>query len=103
MSMCVKEKYSARELARQIDSGYYERYILSQKPFTPAIEESKRATGNVFLAIQWWLLDFCYEKGNKKCSENIGFESEWCYNFNYQKGNKNGRERIIKFGNTNTV
>jgi len=26
MSMCVKEKYSARELARQIDSGYYERY-----------------------------------------------------------------------------
>lgn len=53
MSMCVKEKYSARELARQIDSGYYERYILSQKPFTPAIEESKRATGNVFLAIQW--------------------------------------------------
>ena len=43
MSMCVKEKYSARELARQIDSGYYERYILSQKPFTPAIEESKSA------------------------------------------------------------
>ena len=42
MSMCVKEKYSARELARQIDSGYYERYMLSQKPLTPAIEELKR-------------------------------------------------------------
>ena len=28
MSMCVKERYSARELARQIDSGYYERYML---------------------------------------------------------------------------
>ena len=27
MNMCVKEKYSARELACQIDSGYYERYI----------------------------------------------------------------------------
>lgn len=36
-----------RELERQIDSGYYERYMLSQKPLTPAIEGSKRATGNV--------------------------------------------------------
>lgn len=56
MSMCVKEKYSARELARQIDSGYYERYMLSQKPLTSAIEESKRATGNVFL--DNYVLDF---------------------------------------------
>ena len=56
MSMCAKEKYSARELARQIDSGYYERYMLSQKPLTPAIEESKRATGNVFL--DNYVLDF---------------------------------------------
>ena len=51
MNMCIKERYSARELARQIDSGYYERYMLSQKPLTPAIEESKRATRNVFLEI----------------------------------------------------
>ena len=56
MSMCVKEKYSARELACQIDSGYYERYMLSQKPLTPVIEESKRATGNVFL--DNYVLDF---------------------------------------------
>ena len=56
MSLCVKEKYSARELARQIDSGYYERYMLSQKPLTPANEESKRATGNVFL--DNYVLDF---------------------------------------------
>ena len=35
-NMCIKEKYSARELARQIDSGYYERYMLSQKPLPPA-------------------------------------------------------------------
>ena len=49
MNMCVKEKYSARELERQIDSGYYERFMLSQKPLSPAIEESRRATGNVFL------------------------------------------------------
>ena len=56
MSMCVKEKYSARELARQIDSGYYERYMLSQKHMTPAIEESRKATGNVFL--DNYVLDF---------------------------------------------
>ncbi len=56
MNMCVKEKYSARELARQIDSGYYERYMLSQKPLYPAVEESRKATGNVFL--DNYVLDF---------------------------------------------
>lgn len=56
MKMCIKEKYSARELARQIDSGYYERYMLSQKTLTPAIEEAKRVTGNVFL--DNYVLDF---------------------------------------------
>ena len=56
MNMCIKERLSKRELERQIDSGYYERYMLSQKPLTPAIEESKRATGNVFL--DNYVLDF---------------------------------------------
>ena len=56
MNMCIKEKYSARELARQIDSGDYERYMLSQKPLTPAIDESKQATGNIFL--DNYVLDF---------------------------------------------
>ena len=56
MNMCIKEKYSARELARQIDSGYYERYMLSQKPLTHAIDESKQATGNIFL--DNYVLDF---------------------------------------------
>ena len=56
MNMCIKEKYSARELARQIDSGYYERYMLSQKPLIPAIDESKQATGNIFL--DNYVLDF---------------------------------------------
>lgn len=49
MNMCIKERLSKRELERQIDSGYYERYMLSRKPLSPAIEESRRATGNVFL------------------------------------------------------
>jgi len=49
MNMCIRDHLSKRELARQIDSGYYERYMLSKKPLTPAIEEAKKATGNVFL------------------------------------------------------
>lgn len=56
MNMCIKEKYSARELTRQIDSGYYERYMLSQQPLKPAIDESKQATGNIFL--DNYVLDF---------------------------------------------
>lgn len=56
MNMCVREKYSARELARQIDSGYYERYMLSRRSLTPAIDESKQATGNIFL--DNYVLDF---------------------------------------------
>ncbi len=56
MNMCIKEKYSARELARQIDSGYYERYMLSQKRVAPAIDKSKKATGNIFL--DNYVLDF---------------------------------------------
>ncbi|MBR4694604.1 MAG: hypothetical protein IKO94_00820, partial [Selenomonadaceae bacterium] len=28
--LCIKERYSKRQLERQIDSGYYERYMLSQ-------------------------------------------------------------------------
>ena len=56
MALCIKERYSTRELARQIDSGYYERYMLSQRLATPAIYDAKRATGNVFL--DTYTLDF---------------------------------------------
>ena len=56
MNLCIKERLSKRELARQIDSGYYERYMLSQKPISSAIEEAKNATGKVFL--DSYVLDF---------------------------------------------
>ena len=56
IELCIKEKYSKRELARQIDSCYYERYLLSQKPSTPALSEAKQATGNIFL--DTYTLDF---------------------------------------------
>jgi predicted nuclease of restriction endonuclease-like (RecB) superfamily len=35
ITLCIKENYSARELARQIDSGYYERYMLSKDKIAP--------------------------------------------------------------------
>lgn len=47
ISLCIKEKYSARELSRQIDSGYYERYMLSKNNILP--EPIKKASGNPFL------------------------------------------------------
>ena len=35
INLAVKEKYSKRQLARQMDSGYYERYMLSQTKILP--------------------------------------------------------------------
>ena len=35
MSLCAKEHYSKRELERQMDSAYYERYMLSSKKLIP--------------------------------------------------------------------
>ena len=35
ITLCIKENYSARELARQINSGYYERYMLSKEKLLP--------------------------------------------------------------------
>ncbi|MDO5303624.1 MAG: DUF1016 N-terminal domain-containing protein [Clostridia bacterium] len=44
LKLASKEKYKAKELARQIDSGYYERLLLSNGKATSAIE-SKDMTG----------------------------------------------------------
>ena len=35
LSLCVREKYSSRELDRQLKSAYYQRYMLSQKSLSP--------------------------------------------------------------------
>lgn len=47
ITLCVKESYSARELSRQIDSGYYERYMLSKEKLLP--EPIKGLKENPFL------------------------------------------------------
>ena len=47
ISLCIKEAYSARELDRQINSGYYERYMLSKEKLLP--EPMKELKENPFL------------------------------------------------------
>ena len=47
MRLCIKEGYSKRELERQINSGYYERYMLSKETLLP--ESVKKLGENPFL------------------------------------------------------
>ena len=56
MQLCIKEGYSARELARQVDSGYFERYMLSKSHLSPAVSQAHNDTGNIFL--DNYVLDF---------------------------------------------
>lgn len=35
ITLCIKEKYSSRELQRQLDSAYYQRYMLSTQKLEP--------------------------------------------------------------------
>lgn len=56
MQLCVKEGYSARELARQVDSGYYERYLMSKTNLSPVVSQAHNDTGNIFL--DNYVLDF---------------------------------------------
>jgi predicted nuclease of restriction endonuclease-like (RecB) superfamily len=44
--LAIKERYSFRQLERQMDSGYYERYMLSQKKLLP---EPIQSSQNPFL------------------------------------------------------
>ena len=46
MRLAIKERYSKRQLERQMDSGYYERYMLSQNKLLP---EPIRSSQNPFL------------------------------------------------------
>jgi len=41
INLCLKEKYSKRELERQIDSAYFQRYILSEKKLEPVQIEKR--------------------------------------------------------------
>ena len=54
IKLCIKERYSKRELERQLDSGYYERYMLSQEKILPI--ELPQSIRNQFL--DNYVLDF---------------------------------------------
>ncbi len=45
--LCIRENYSKRQLERQLDSGYYERYMLSKETLLP--ESVKKLGENPFL------------------------------------------------------
>lgn len=42
MRLAIKERYSKRELERQMDSGYYERYMLSKSKLLPEPLQSRQ-------------------------------------------------------------
>ncbi len=54
--LAVKERYSVRELERQIDSGYYERAMISKKKVSPVLTQIQHDTVNVFK--DTYVLDF---------------------------------------------
>lgn len=54
LMLCMKENYTARELQRQIDSAYYERYMLSKDKIPP--EVVKRNANTPFM--DTYVLDF---------------------------------------------
>lgn len=49
INLTIKENLTHRELVRQMDSGYYERYILSNGESLPAIQKIKNETNNLFM------------------------------------------------------
>ena len=54
LMLCMRENYTARELQRQIDSAYYERYMLSKDKISPEIVKGN--TNTPFL--DTYVLDF---------------------------------------------
>lgn len=54
IKLCIKENYSKRQLQRQLDSGYYERYMLSKDSLLP--EKVKQLGENPFL--DSYVIDF---------------------------------------------
>jgi predicted nuclease of restriction endonuclease-like (RecB) superfamily len=54
--LCINENYSKRELGRQIDSGYYERVMLTKKKVSPLLTQSNKDITSAFK--DTYVLDF---------------------------------------------
>lgn len=74
LTLCVKESYSSRELERQINSGYYERYMLSSDKLLP--EPIKGLKENPFL--DSYVIEFLDLPRNYK-------ESDFSFNYLIKK------------------
>lgn len=48
LRLCIKERYSKRELNRQINSGYFERTVLPESKLTPLVSEFKSGVTDRF-------------------------------------------------------
>ena len=81
ITLCIKENYSARELSRQIDSGYYERYMLSKEKLLP--EPIKGLKENPFLD--------SYVFG-KRCSPNCEITDRFAFELHYKISEKQRRK-----------
>lgn len=49
ISLCIRERYSKRELERQINSSYFERYMISTQNISPSVKAFNEKTNNTFL------------------------------------------------------
>ncbi|MBA4321054.1 MAG: DUF1016 domain-containing protein, partial [Flavobacterium sp.] len=56
LMLSVKEKYTSRELERQIDSGYYERVTLTKEKVSPPLTQTHKDITTVFK--DTYVLDF---------------------------------------------
>jgi predicted nuclease of restriction endonuclease-like (RecB) superfamily len=56
LTLSIKENYTSRELERQIDSGYYERAMISRKKVSPPLTQTHQDLTEVFK--DTYVLDF---------------------------------------------
>lgn len=70
VKLAIKERYSKRELERQIQSSYYERAVLSKTPLLP--ESIQKISQNPFL--DSYIIEFLDLPEN---SMKIAFEKAW--------------------------
>ena len=54
INFVIKENLTHRELVRQMDSGYYERYMLSNSNNLPAIQRAKQETHICLWTVMYW-------------------------------------------------
>lgn len=56
LRLCLKERYSKRELERQIDSGHFERQMISRKKLSPVVAQIHPNIPSIFK--DTYILDF---------------------------------------------